>query len=58
MMPVRDALGEAARPLLEACRGRRVARRNYHLTLAFSAACGPGDSTTFVPRPRRCGRGL
>jgi 2'-5' RNA ligase len=33
--PVRDALGEAARPMLEACRGRRVAQRNYHLTLAF-----------------------
>lgn len=33
--PVRNALGEAARPLLEACRGRRVAKRNYHLTLAF-----------------------
>jgi RNA 2',3'-cyclic 3'-phosphodiesterase len=33
--PVRDALGAAARPLLEACRGRRVAKRNYHLTLAF-----------------------
>lgn len=32
---VRDALGETARPLLEACRGRRVAQRNYHLTLAF-----------------------
>ena len=33
--PVRDALGEAARPLLAACRGRPVAGRNYHLTLAF-----------------------
>lgn len=33
--PVRDALAAAAAPLLEACRGRRVAKRNYHLTLAF-----------------------
>lgn len=33
--PVRDALAAAAAPLLEACRGRRVPRRNYHLTLAF-----------------------
>lgn len=32
---VRDALAAAAAPLLEACRGRRVAKRNYHLTLAF-----------------------
>jgi RNA 2',3'-cyclic 3'-phosphodiesterase len=29
------ALAAAAAPLLEACRGRRVPRRNYHLTLAF-----------------------
>jgi RNA 2',3'-cyclic 3'-phosphodiesterase len=33
--PVRNALAAAAAPLLEACRGRRVAKRNYHLTLAF-----------------------
>ena len=33
--PLRDALAAAAAPLLEACRGRRVAKRNYHLTLAF-----------------------
>jgi RNA 2',3'-cyclic 3'-phosphodiesterase len=33
--PVRDALGRSAAPLLAACRGRRVAKRNYHLTLAF-----------------------
>ncbi|NGP52134.1 RNA 2',3'-cyclic phosphodiesterase [Thioalkalivibrio sp. XN8] len=32
---VRDALAAAARPLLDACRGRRVPKRNYHLTLAF-----------------------
>ena len=32
---VRTALADAARPLLEACRGRRVPTRNYHLTLAF-----------------------
>jgi RNA 2',3'-cyclic 3'-phosphodiesterase len=40
--PVRDALGEAAQPLLEACRGRRVARRNYHLTLAFLGGVAAG----------------
>ena len=33
--PVRDALAAAAAPLLDACRGRRVPARNYHLTLAF-----------------------
>lgn len=33
--PVRDALAAAAAPLLQACRGRRVPKRNYHLTLAF-----------------------
>jgi 2'-5' RNA ligase len=33
--PVRNALAAAALPLLEACRGRRVPQRNYHLTLAF-----------------------
>ncbi|HRP88288.1 MAG TPA: RNA 2',3'-cyclic phosphodiesterase [Gammaproteobacteria bacterium] len=33
--PVRDALAAAAAPLLQACRGRRVTKRNYHLTLAF-----------------------
>jgi RNA 2',3'-cyclic 3'-phosphodiesterase len=33
--PVRDALARSAAPLLEVCRGRRVAKRNYHLTLAF-----------------------
>lgn len=33
--PVRDALAAAAAPLLEACRGRRIPQRNYHLTLAF-----------------------
>lgn len=32
---VRDALAAAARPLLDACHGRRVPKRNYHLTLAF-----------------------
>jgi RNA 2',3'-cyclic 3'-phosphodiesterase len=32
---VRRALAEAARPMLAACRGRPVATRNYHLTLAF-----------------------
>ncbi len=32
---VRAALAAAARPLLAACRGRRVPQRNYHLTLAF-----------------------
>lgn len=32
---VRSALGEAAAPLLQACRGRPVPGRNYHLTLAF-----------------------
>jgi 2'-5' RNA ligase len=32
---VRAALSASARPLLEACRGRRVPKRNYHLTLAF-----------------------
>lgn len=32
---VREALAAAARPLLEACRGRPVPQRNYHLTLAF-----------------------
>ena len=32
---LRDALAAAARPLLGACRGRRVPKRNYHLTLAF-----------------------
>lgn len=41
--PVRDALGRAARPLLEACRGRPVAKRNYHVTLAFLGG---------VPAPR------
>jgi 2'-5' RNA ligase len=29
------ALAAAARPLLDACRGRRIPKRNYHLTLAF-----------------------
>jgi RNA 2',3'-cyclic 3'-phosphodiesterase len=33
--PVRDALARSAAPLLEVCRGRRVPKRNYHLTLAF-----------------------
>ncbi|NGX15258.1 RNA 2',3'-cyclic phosphodiesterase [Wenzhouxiangella sp. XN24] len=33
--PVRKALSAAAAPLLEACEGRPVAARNYHLTLAF-----------------------
>jgi RNA 2',3'-cyclic 3'-phosphodiesterase len=32
---VRNALAESAGPLFQACRGRRVAKRNYHLTLAF-----------------------
>jgi 2'-5' RNA ligase len=32
---VRDALAASVRPLLDACRGRRVPKRNYHLTLAF-----------------------
>jgi RNA 2',3'-cyclic 3'-phosphodiesterase len=32
---VRDALAEAARPLLAACPGRPVPESNYHLTLAF-----------------------
>jgi 2'-5' RNA ligase len=31
----RRALAEAARPLLEACRGRPVPANNYHLTLNF-----------------------
>lgn len=39
--PVCDALGEAARPLLAACRGRPVAQRNYHLTLAFLGGVPP-----------------
>lgn len=30
-----DALAAAARPLLDACRGRQIPKRNYHLTLAF-----------------------
>lgn len=30
-----NALAAAARPLLEACPGRRIPSRNYHLTLAF-----------------------
>lgn len=33
--PVTDALAASARPLLDACRGRRIPKRNYHLTLAF-----------------------
>lgn len=40
--PVRDALAEAAAPLLQACRGRRVAKRNYHLTLAFLGGVAAG----------------
>jgi RNA 2',3'-cyclic 3'-phosphodiesterase len=36
--PVRDALGAAARPLLENCAGKPVPSRNYHLTLAFLGA--------------------
>jgi RNA 2',3'-cyclic 3'-phosphodiesterase len=32
---VRSALAAAARPLLDECRGRRIPKRNYHLTLAF-----------------------
>jgi RNA 2',3'-cyclic 3'-phosphodiesterase len=35
---VREALGAAARPLLEACPGKPVPRGNYHLTLAFLGA--------------------
>jgi RNA 2',3'-cyclic 3'-phosphodiesterase len=31
----REALASAAAPLIAACRGRPVAKRNYHLTLAF-----------------------
>jgi RNA 2',3'-cyclic 3'-phosphodiesterase len=40
--PVRDALAAAAAPLLETCRGRRVPKRNYHLTLAFLGGVAAG----------------